>query len=70
MPIGVQHHMFHGSTAIRSASYNEDRRELTVAFHSGNTYDLTGIPPNVWKEFTEASSPGAYWHQNLKGAYT
>ena len=69
MVIGPKRHIFHGSTAIRSCSYDESRQELSVDFHSGQSYDFSGVPPDVFEAFTQAPSAGQFYHRSIKGTY-
>jgi KTSC domain len=57
------------STAVLSGEYNPLTQELTVAFRNGSSYTLTGVPPDEWRGFREAPSPGAYFNSRLRGRY-
>ncbi len=56
------------SSWIRSCRYDDDTQALTVNMTS-NTYDLTGVPPDVFLDFIDAPSAGTYFNDNLKGKY-
>jgi KTSC domain len=57
------------SSAVLSGEYDPATQELVVTFAGGSSYTLTGVPPDEWKNFTEASSPGAYFNSRLRGRY-
>ena len=62
-------HSFTGSSWIASATYDRRSQELTVFLKSGASYDLSGVPPDLFANFCKASSPGRYFSQYLKGQY-
>jgi hypothetical protein len=55
------------SSAIRAVGY--DGYTLTVEFHSGRIYDHPGVPYQVYREFINASSMGAYYSHYIRGRY-
>lgn len=58
-----------GSSAISDASYDDETQELNVTFNSGQTYTFRGVPAEIYDGLISASSPGRYYHQNIKGQY-
>ncbi|MDE2471891.1 MAG: KTSC domain-containing protein [Bradyrhizobium sp.] len=42
---------------------------LTITFASGSSYTYENVPLKVFEELQAASSPGKYYHQNIKDAY-
>lgn len=57
------------STAIRSATYDDESGALSVVFVSGREYTYNGVPPQLVEEFEAASSPGSFVASRLKGVY-
>lgn len=57
------------SSAISLAEYDTDTQTLTVSFTNGRTYDLTGVPPDLFEGLCEASSAGSYFNTHLRGRY-
>jgi hypothetical protein len=55
------------SSAIRSVGY--DGHTLTVEFHSGHTYGHPGVYYQVYREFMNAPSMGAYYNRYIRGRY-
>ena len=55
------------SSAIRSVGY--DGYTLTVEFHTGRIYDHPGVPHQVYREFMNARSMGAYYNKFIRGRY-
>lgn len=55
------------SSAIRAVGY--DGYTLTVEFHSGRIYDHPNVPYDVYVEFMNAQSIGAYYNQHIRGRY-
>lgn len=62
-------HSFRGSSFIASASYDRRSQEMTVFLQNGKSYDMTGVPPDMFDNFCKAGSPGKYFNQYLKGQY-
>ena len=57
------------STMLGGASYDDEARTLVITFRSGRSYDFRNVPKDVYEGLRDASSPGQYYHQNIKGAY-
>lgn len=62
-------HAFSHSSALSSARYNPDTRQLDVTFVSGRTYSHEGVPVEVYEGLVGADSPGRYYAQAVKGTY-
>jgi hypothetical protein len=54
---------------LRAAGYDERERRLVVELTSG-TYEYTGVPSEVWRRFSTASSPWSYFRDNIEEEYT
>lgn len=57
------------SSAIRSFSYDEETRELTITFTSGKTYRYSDVPEWVHDELSTAPSHGEYFNHRIKDRY-
>ena len=57
------------SSAIAWIDYDPISRILLVAFHSGCTYTLRGVPEYHYRGLLNTSSPGWYWSTYLLGNY-
>jgi hypothetical protein len=57
------------SSAISLVEYDDETQELTVTFANGQSYDLTGVPPDMYEGLINASSAGKYFNTYLKGQY-
>jgi hypothetical protein len=57
------------STALASATYDDETQDLDVTFNNGGTYTHKNVPKEVWDQFIGSSSPGRAWHSMLKDQY-
>lgn len=57
------------SSAISLSEYDDETQTLTITFSNGQSYDLTGVPPDVAQGLVDADSPGRYFNTRLKGLY-
>ncbi len=58
------------SSAIRTVGYSEQDQTLQITFlQSGRTYTYYGVPLSVYRQITQASSPGRYFNANIKNHY-
>jgi KTSC domain len=57
------------SSAILLAEYDTDTQELTLTFSNGSSYDLSGVPPDLFNALVSSDSPGRYFNTYLKGQY-
>jgi hypothetical protein len=55
--------------SLRAAGYDERARKLVVELTSG-TFEYTGVPGEVWRRFSTASSPWSYYRDNIEEEYT
>src|SRR5690348_3478481 len=55
--------------SLRAAGYDERARKLVVELTSG-TFEYTGVPGEVWRRFSTASSPWSYFRDNIEEEYT
>lgn len=58
------------SSAILSATYDDENEELSLTFSNGGTYDYHDVPKEVFDGLTAASSAGKFWHANIKDIYS
>ena len=54
--------------SLRAAGYDERARKLVVELTSG-TFEYTGVPGEVWRRFSTASSPWSYFRDNIEEEY-
>ena len=57
------------SSALSSCTYDEDTRTLSIRFTSGQSYTYSDVPVEVYEELVNSSSPGRFFHGNIKGTY-
>ena len=57
------------SSNIEVLGYYEDTQTLRVWFTTGNIYDYSNVPQIEFEQLKIASSIGAYFNRNIKGAY-
>jgi hypothetical protein len=55
--------------SLRAAGYDERGRKLIIELTSG-TYEYLGVPSEVWRRFSGASSPWSYFRDNIEEEYT
>jgi hypothetical protein len=54
------------SSAIQSVEFDDETGELVVTFRNGSSYTYPNVTIGTYEEFVNSSSPGSYWHSNLK----
>jgi cation diffusion facilitator CzcD-associated flavoprotein CzcO len=54
--------------SLRAAGYDERARKLVVELTSG-TFEFSGVPSEVWRRFSTASSPWSYYRDNIDEEY-
>lgn len=59
---------FH-STVIRSASYDEETRELTVRLTTGRTYVYRNVPELEYDRLVSADSAGRHYNLYIRDEY-
>jgi hypothetical protein len=57
------------SSNLRRCSYDIETGMLQIQFNSGKTYTYQEVPASVYNGLLEASSPGQFFNQNIKGVY-
>lgn len=57
------------SSNVASASYDDEKMELTVVFYSGTTTVYQGVNKEAAAGLEGAPSPGGYVHRFLKGRF-
>ena len=55
------------STAISSATYDDETGELTIVMADGSEIVKTDIEPDVWDRLKNAPSPGGYFNAEIRG---
>jgi hypothetical protein len=56
------------SSNVLAFRYNKQTRELTIRFHGSRDYKYFNIDAAMAEGLATASSPGGWFHANLKGA--
>jgi hypothetical protein len=54
---------------LRAAGYDMRARKLVIELTSG-TYEYQSVPSEVWRRFSDASSPWSYYRDNIEEEYT
>jgi hypothetical protein len=57
------------SSAIRSASYDRNRRSLRVQFNRGATYEFGSVEPWRFRQLVSAPSAGRYFVSEIRNRY-
>lgn len=57
------------SSNLSAFRYDPDTGQLEIRFVNGTTYSYAGVDPTVVAGLAEASSPGRYFHDNIKAMY-
>lgn len=63
---GVWHYV--SSSNVDAFRYDRKTRTLDIQFHGARRYRYFNIPAGMAEGLASASSPGQWFHQNLKGA--
>ena len=50
---------------LRAAGYDARERKLVVELTAG-TFEYNGVPGEVWRRFSTASSPWSYFRDNIE----
>jgi hypothetical protein len=58
------------SSNIAAVGYDEEKKELTIQFHSGGTYVYDDVEKEVHQKMLLAGSVGQYFQQNVKPFYS
>ena len=51
--------------SLRAAGYDMRARKLVIELTSG-TYEYQSVPSEVWRRFSDASSPWSYYRDNIE----
>lgn len=54
---------------ISAVGYDADTKELQVRFSNGQTYSYSDVDEADGEGLLHASSPGSFFHANIKPAY-
>jgi hypothetical protein len=57
------------STNVKTIGYEADSQKLEVEYLSGQKYEYSNVPQNVFDGFITAVSKGKYLNQIIKGQY-
>lgn len=57
------------STSLRGADYDAEKQRLDITFKSGQTYTYENVPPEIAQGLQDATSPGSYYHAQIKNVY-
>ncbi len=57
------------STMLRSADYDDESEQMNLHFANGRTYTCERVPRTVFDGLCNASSPGTFFNENIKGVY-
>lgn len=57
------------SSWLLHASYDDETKSLTIQTRIGKSYTYDNVPMGIYEGLRDASSPGQYWGQNIKGVY-
>lgn len=58
------------SSDLSEVGYDADNNALVVEFKSGNTYQYSSVPQEVFDGLISAESVGKYFNQFIKGNYS
>lgn len=58
------------STNLKSCSYVESTKTLTIEFHSGAVYEYYDVPRHVYRALYEGDDAYGYFDANIKGVYS
>jgi len=57
------------SSALLSVGYDNKSSTLEIEFHNHSIYRYYDVPESVYNELMQASSPGKYFNNKIKGVY-
>ena len=57
------------SSVLAAASYDDERKELTLEFTSGRSYTYSQVPPETFKSLVSAPSAGKYFNNFIKDIF-
>jgi hypothetical protein len=57
------------STCLKSFAYDYESKTLELEFETGGIYQYFGVSAEIHKALANASSPGKFFHRNIRGKY-
>ena len=57
------------SESIAAIGYDDDAEALEVEFVTGRVYRYRGVSQDVFEDFRQAPSKGAFFNKHIKDAY-
>jgi KTSC domain len=57
------------SSNIHEAGYDPSTNTLELMFADGRVYQYFDVPAHVYEDLVNASSPGSFFHQEIRGTY-
>lgn len=64
----IHTHIF-ASTMLNSCSYDDEEKEMIVAFSNGKDYIYENVPPEIYRMLISAESAGRYFN-SVKSSLT
>ena len=58
------------SSNLQGCRYDADTKDLYIEFKNGSQYVYRGVPKEVYEDFISASSPGSFFHDEIKNIYS
>ena len=58
------------SSHMQAHEYDPETQQAFVQFQNGAVYRVDGMAQWEYDNFRQASSPGQYWHNKIKGQKT
>lgn len=58
------------SSNLRSASYDTEKKVLTVVFNNGSIYEYLDFPWEMFTKFRISDSQGKFLNTTIKGKYS
>jgi hypothetical protein len=57
------------SSNIREAGFDPSSNTLELMFSDGRVYQYFDVPAEVYDRLVNATSPGRFFHQEVRGTY-
>lgn len=57
------------SSMLTRARYDEPEKKMVIQFKDGSMYEYADVDEDEFQSMVNASSPGSYFHENIKGNY-
>lgn len=67
--MGVETHLFVGSSNLESAEYDPDSEDLTLTFQSGARYLYRNVPLRTFRQLQQAPSAGQFFYRKIRNVY-